>query len=174
MINRHVLFDRCMLWVFRTFGRPFFDLSVDSPDFETHLDAVWFNGPPLAGEGLYEFAVDSLGEDVDMQVRVLHYADRTAPLIIYNMGGGEAPFDSTIRRAFPDPLPINVVAVEAPYQRDKHQQQKAFAHLSNYIAMLAMTVKMNEQLLGSELFADAAVTMIAGTSLGGFVATATI
>lgn len=168
-MNRHIAFDKIMLWVFRTFGRPFFEASIQSPDFDTHLRNVSFENKRLMAEGIEEFTVRSLGATVGLRVRILNDCDPTAPLVIYNMGGGEAPFYSTANRMYAELPDYNVVVVEAPYQRDKQQLEASFSELNNYIAMLAMTVKMNEHILQSSQFKDASIRLIAGTSLGGFV-----
>ncbi|MFN3238693.1 MAG: hypothetical protein ACE37D_16750, partial [Pseudomonadales bacterium] len=170
MFNRHVLADKLMVWTFRNLGKPFFSDSLETCDFEEHLGAVHFDGPCLSTPGLYEYKVGSLGEDTTLQVRLLHKIEPDAPLLIYTMGGGEAPFDYTASRAFPEFCGVNVVAVEAPYQRSKQQLEAAFAKLNNYMAMLAMTVAMNEAILKAPIFSNCPQTMIAGTSLGGFIA----
>ena len=168
-MNRHILFDKTMLWVFRTFGRPFFERSIHSPDFDTHLRKVSFENKELQGEAMHEFTIRSLGETVGLKVRVVRYCNPTAPLIIYNMGGGEAPFDSTVNRMYQEPPDYNVVVIEAPYQRDKKQLEASFDDLNNYVAMLAMTVKMNEHVLQWRQFKDARIRLVSGSSLGGFI-----
>lgn len=169
-MNRHVIFDKIMLWTFKTLGRPFFEDSVKTSSFETHLANVTFAGPEIVGSGAYEFTVHSLGEVVTQAVNVLHYVSATAPLVVYNMGGGEAPYDSTVKRIYPEPDGFNVVAIEAPYQRSRQEIAHAFSELNNYMAMLAMTVKMNEHVLQAPVFVNARKKLVAGMSLGGFVA----
>lgn len=170
-MNRHILFDRVMLWTFRQLGTPFFTSSILSPTFEQHLPNVRVDSDDITRQGYQEFDVTSLAGPVKLKIHVLHPLRSGAPLVIYNMGGGEAPFDSTITRAYPasESTGVNVVAVEAPYQRSRRQIGEAFVHLNTYLAMLAITVRMNELIVQSETFRDCPIKIVAGTSLGGFV-----
>jgi hypothetical protein len=171
-MNRHIALDRCLLLTIRWFGKPFFTESICSMPFEDHLRAVRIHLPELQGTGYYDADVDTSVGRLPLRLHVLHASDASRPLVIYNMGGGESPFDRGARRIFPldQALALNVVAIEAPLQRSVRQLSKAFARLDNYLAMLAATVAMNEHVLQSTRFGSAAVKVIAGTSLGGFVA----
>lgn len=170
-INRHVLFDKVLLMTFRYLGSPFFSRSIDSPPLLDHLAAVTFDRNQIGDHGEFEFIASSLAPAVSVKVNVFHNAGALAPVILYNMGGGEAPYDGTIKRAYPaseDPG-VSIVAIEAPWQRDRAQLANAFEDLNTYMAMLAITIRMNEWLLRSDQFSRSPRKVIAGTSLGGFV-----
>jgi hypothetical protein len=171
-VNRHIFLDRCLLLAIRRFGKPFFTESISSSSFEDHLQAVRIHLAELKCPGYYDADVETLVGRMPLRLHLLHASQASHPLVIYNMGGGEAPFDRGARRLFPrdETFALNVVAIEAPLQRSVRQLSAAFARLDNYLAMLAATVAMNEHVLQSARFRGAAVKVLAGTSLGGFVA----
>lgn len=171
-MNRHILLDRAMLLTIRVFGQPFFSESVDSRSFDEHLQAVRIRLVGLDGPGYYDADVDTAVGPMPLRLHLLQREDETQPLVIYNMGGGEAPFDRTARKIFPPSRHggVNAIAVEAPLQRSVKQLSAAFARLDTYLAMLAATVAMNEHLASMAAFAGAEMKLIAGSSLGGFVA----
>jgi hypothetical protein len=170
-MNRHVIADRMLLFVINRFGKPFFSRSVESPPFEAHLAAVEVPRLEIHGTGLVEFTANTLAGKVNQRINVLHYNGNDAPLLVYNMGGGEAPFDHTIRKVYPPDAAteLNVVAVEAPWQRTKQQLAAAFAHLNTYLAMIAVAVATTEHVIRAQAFCSARTKLVAGTSLGGFV-----
>jgi hypothetical protein len=171
-VNRHILIDKCLLAAANRIGKPFFRESIDSPPFDELLEETRILMPEVAGAGYYASSAHTPVGTLDIRMHLMHAADRHAPLLVYNMGGSESPFDGGARRIFPikQTFAINVVAVEAPLQRSLEQLSSSFARLDNYMAMLAATVRMNECILRSDRFRDASITVVAGTSLGGFVA----
>ena len=170
-MNRHILFDRAMLWAINRFGDPFFSASTESPPFEEHLERLRLDPLDIGGAGLCEIGAHTLAGTIEERVNVLHYLGPDAPLLVYNMGGGESPFDKTMQRTYPPSAkpPFSVVAVEAPYQRTLGQLKASFAHLNTYLAMIATAVKTTETILQQDAFAGSAAKVVAGASLGGFV-----
>lgn len=170
-MNRHILFDRIMLWAINQFGEPFFAESIESPPFEEHLDKVRLDPLTIRGAGVYEINAHTLAGTIEEQFNVLHYVGRDAPVLIYNMGGGESPFYKTMGRTFPPSSnpSFSVVAVEAPYQRTVRQLKASFVHLNTYIAMIATAVKTTEAILRDDAFSGASAKVVSGASLGGFV-----
>ncbi len=171
-MNRHILLDRLLLLSANSFGDPFFSQSIESPTFKEHLDAVQLDSVTIDGTGYYEMDARTLAGTVKEQFHVMHFLGPEVPTLIYNMGGSESPFDKTMKKVYPlnSVTEINVVAVEAPYQRTIAELKAAFVHLNTYMSMIAVAVKTTELIVQSEAFRDAHTKLVSGASLGGFVA----
>lgn len=180
--NFHTLVDRSYLAVeavlgpivFRSLHRKIqFRESLESATLEEHLVGVKFELPPFNGEGHHEMVVDTLIGPLNTAFRVLQWLGQDHPTIIFHHGAGEVPFHSTFERLIPyrqTHVRANLVAVRAPYHRSKKDSLGAVRRLENWIAMMAVSVELVEKLLGSEPLSRTAGTLVAGYSLGGFIA----
>lgn len=162
--------DAALLLATRMMAR-FFGTSVATPSFEVHLSATKIVLPALEGVGTYRFPVSGLAEAHTGEIRIIHWKNANAPVLIWHQGGGERPYDLTISRMFPADraCDINVIAVKAPFQDSLSDANRYFAHLHNYVAMMATTVCVTELLLTQTALKQSQCKMVGGYSLGGIV-----
>lgn len=172
MLNRHTLADRAFLATSRLrLGEAFSEGAV-SPTFHEHLAELQFEMPPLTDGGSHNFTIESAAGPMEALYDVLLWADARAPTVIWLHKGGEAPFDRTARGVFVTERPIeaNVITVRMPFHRSRKDFRSGLAYLSRFIAMMAAGVEITERLVTSPALAQSAGVMVAGYSLGGFVA----
>lgn len=166
--------DRLFLGVARAAswrGGQYFREGAQSASFEEHLAAVSIDPPSLASEDVRELSAESRVGPLDCAVRVLRRGASDAPLLVWNHGGGEIPFERTIAQALAAgaPLAATVVAVRAPHHRSRADLFAGVATLERYVALLAVAVALNERVLRAPDFAGARRRVVAGFSLGGFI-----
>jgi hypothetical protein len=172
VLNRHTLADKAFLATARLrLGEAFSEGAV-SPTFHEHLDELKFELPPLTDGGTHPFAIESAAGPMEALYDVLTWADARAPTVIWLHKGGEVPFDHTARAVFVSdrPLEANVITVRLPFHKTRKDFRSGLAYLSRFIAMMAAGVEITERLVTSPALAQSARVMVAGYSLGGFVA----
>lgn len=125
----------------------------------------------LTGEGLYETPAQALVGRLDPAFRVAKWIGDGYPTIIYHHGTNENPFDRSFNSIFPpDKLdaPVNLIVVRAPY----NTSLKAFVHsigrLENYMAMLAVAVRMSAALVQA-CHERGGAAVVSGISLRGWI-----
>lgn len=171
--NRHVLYDSVLLGMMRliTMNRKYFEESIDSPSFEEHLKGVAFNLPDIDGEGIYELEAETLAGSMDAAFNIHSWKGSNKPTVLYHHGASEHPFDKSFKQMFPRKPPVNanLIVIRSPFHRKSSQELwGAATHLSRYIALMAVSVKLTEHLLSSPLISTSD-TVVAGYSLGGFI-----
>ncbi|MBS4032546.1 MAG: hypothetical protein KGZ63_14155 [Clostridiales bacterium] len=131
--------------------------SVDSPGFEEHLNNIKLTLPKFKGEGFYEVEAESLAGNLDPAFHVAKWLGPEYPTIIYHHGNNERPFNygATSKNSFKliflskkDMFDANLISLRAPF----HKQSMKFyldkiGKLSNFTAMLSVSVKMVEALV---------------------------
>jgi hypothetical protein len=176
-MNRHALVDRLFLAMARAAswrsGQYFRD-GFESATFAEHLAESELTLPSLgaARPGLELVARTRAGE-LDCGLLILRRPDDpTAPLLVWNHGGGEIPFERTLARALAsgEELGAHVVAVRAPHHRSLADLYAGVATLDRYLAMIAVATRLTECVLRAPELAGARRRVVAGFSLGGFVA----
>jgi len=176
-VNRHTLVDRAFLGLARAAswrsGQYFRD-GFQSALFAEQLAAVELELPALEGSRPErELVARTLVGELDCAVCVVQrHQDETAPLLVWNHGGGEIPYLRTLARALAagEKLPAHVVAVRAPHHRSRSDLFAGVATLERYVALLAVAVAVTERVLRAREFARVRRRVVAGFSLGGFVA----
>jgi hypothetical protein len=176
-VNRHSLVDRAFLGLARAAswrsGQYFRD-GFESAPFAEHLAAVELALPTLeSSRPERELVARTLVGELDCAACVVQrHEDETAPLLVWNHGGGEIPYLRTIERALAagEKLPAHVVAVRAPHHRSRADLYVGVATLERYVALLAVAVALTERVLRAPELARASRRVVAGFSLGGFVA----
>lgn len=168
----HGLIDRTALYVGSRFMRKYFREGVDSPSFRQHLDHISLELPLVDAEGGYEVRAETLAGRLEAAFRVAQWPGDHYPVIIYHHGASEIPFDYGFRRIFPSeklPVKVNLLLVRAPFHRSLKDFQQGIRTLSNVVAMLAVSVYLIEKLLLCCRERGISQTLVAGTSLGGFI-----
>lgn len=171
-MNRHVIGDRLFLTLIGVFGKPFFSESVETAPFSDHLAAISMDLPGLEWDGSFvPVPMEGLAGPMEAGLRVICRGAPGAPVVIYHQGGGEIPFDRTVRAAYPqdESHDVTVIAVKTPFQTTQEELKARFASFDNYVAMIAGVVRLTEALIRSPQLSDAACKIVAGYSLGGFV-----
>jgi len=174
-MNRHAWTDRIFLGIARAASwrrGQYFREGADAASFDAQLGAVSLTLPSLASGTSWDLRAATRVGELDCGLRVLQRAAPDAPLLVWNHGGGEIPFERTISRALAagPPLPATVVALRAPHHRSRSDLFAGVATLERYVALLAVAVALNERVLRAPAFRDARRRVVAGFSLGGFVA----
>lgn len=168
--HRDALFDRAFLLGLRllTHRRRYFRDGVDSEPFEAHLEAVDANWSPITGVGTHESPVATLAGPLRAAVSVRAWHGPEAPTLVWHHGGGEYPYDTIFEGVFPDPAATgaNLILVRAPGHESRGGVLRVGARLSSYLATLAVAVTATDHVRS---VVDGR-TVVAGYSLGGFVA----
>lgn len=163
--------DRLLLLGTRFFTAPFFRDSLETARFDAHLQSIRLEVGSFDGPRFYPIQARTLAGPLDIGFRILHWGGEGAPCVVHHQGGGEQPFDRIIRGAYPssDTVQWTVIAAKAALQENLKQQNSAFAHLHNYVAMIAASVMLTETLFRSYWLSPSKVKVVSGYSLGGFV-----
>lgn len=156
----------------------YFSSSVDSPSFAEHLAAVELDLPLIQGEGYYEIPAISLAGPLDPAFQIAQWRGSEFPILIYHHGNNERPFDygaaskNTFKNIFlakKDSIPANLIALRAPYHRSLKDYSKEMTHLSNFMAMLAVSTVLVDSLVRLAHERLISPIVVAGISLGGWV-----
>lgn len=146
----------------------YFREGIESATIAEHLDNISVNLPEITGKGLYEFKAKSLVGDLETAVKVARWKGTNYPTIIFHHGAAEDPFDYSFNHIFPlkeSDIPANLIAIQAPFCKSFKDFLTGIKTLENYVAMLAVSTKIVEELVKL----CSGKTIISGVSLGGFV-----
>ncbi|MCI4643188.1 MAG: hypothetical protein MRY64_00215 [Hyphomonadaceae bacterium] len=171
-MNKHVLGDRLLLTLIGALGKPFFSQQVETAPFAEHLAGISIDLPDLSlDDVLIAVPMEGLAGPMEAGLKVICRSAPDAPVVIYHQGGGEIPFDQTVRAAFPAGRDqgVTVIAVKTPFQTTQQELRERFVDFNNYVAMIASVVRLTEALIQSPDLSGAACKIVAGYSLGGFV-----
>jgi hypothetical protein len=181
MMNTHVLVDKltvnsaaAAVKDFRFFGD-----GLESADLAEHIEAVKLKAPALNGEGRYELEAESLVGTLDPAFMVARWLGAGYPTILHHHGNNERPFDmgmasknsfKNIFLASKPPFPANLIALRAPYHTDLRIYMKEVRRLDHFAAMLAVSVRLVEELVQAVRAKTGSEVIVTGISLGGWVA----
>ena len=167
----HAGVDRLYVAVMRHVIPPLFRDGSSSPLLEDHLAAVELQVPALAGDGRYKVTARTIVGDVSAGFRVRLGPRAACPVLIYHHGLGEIPAGRNIGWILPRrrPLEAHLVAVRAPFHRHHIDCLRGLASLGRFVAMCAVSVTLIEALRATFVARGAEGSLVAGTSLGGFV-----
>ncbi|MCB1319965.1 MAG: hypothetical protein KDK34_06920 [Leptospiraceae bacterium] len=174
----HAWIDQMVFGLGRTLNadQRFFRNGTTSPDFDRHVAAVRFFGPLTITPGLHELEVETLAGTMHPAYRVYHWYGDTVPTLIYNHGASQVPFDAIFVSIFDDevisqPLPVNLIVIRSPYHRYSRTELNAgAATLNGFLAIMAVSVRLTEELIQTIRARGVPTVEVAGISLGGFVA----
>jgi hypothetical protein len=180
-MNKHIFFDNLTASVGAMVAgkKKFFTNSLQSPSFEEHVAAVELEFPQIAGEGIYEVRAKTLVGNLDPAFRVAQWKGAEYPTIIYHHGNNERPFDfkksskNTFYNIFintKDTVEANLIVVRAPFHNSSLKQyQDTMVDLSNFTAMIATSVRLNEEIITAVKKISTGPIVTSGISLGGWV-----
>lgn len=152
---------------------PVFRRGITSPPLSGHLAAVDLSVPPLtAGPRRYSLPARTLVGDLQAGFTVRPASRASSPVLIYHHGLGEIPYDHTFRLIFRRPMPADahLIAIRAPFHRNHVDCCRGLATLSSFMAMCAVSVALIEAVRLAFVARGAQGAIVAGTSLGGFIA----
>ncbi len=144
-----------------------------SADMPAHLAAIELDVPPIVGVGLYEVRGRSLAGEVDPAFRVAQWRGPGHATILYHHGTSENPYDMSFRYILPFrkvEIPANLIVLRAPFNRSFRDFAASIARLENYVAMMATSARLVEELVRRLHDQGAGPVVVSGTSLGGFIA----
>jgi hypothetical protein len=126
--------------------------------------------PELKGPGDYPVKAQSQAGDLESLIRIVQWRS-AKPTLIYHHGTAEKPFDASFRRMFPagGETDANLVAVRAPFHADPKAFNSHMQKLSNYAAMMAVSVQTIEHVVTFARGHGATKVVVAGASLGGAI-----
>lgn len=180
-MNKHIFFDNLTASVGALIAgkKKFFAKSIQSPTLEEQVAQVELTIPSIEGEGIFDVKFNTLVGDLDPAFRIAQWKGSEYPTIIYHHGSNERPFDfkKTAKNTFyniflngAEKVDANLIVVRAPFHNCplKHYQEK-MVELSNFTAMIATSVKLNEEIIQQVKKASSQPVITSGISLGGWV-----
>ncbi len=171
-MNIHGLIDKVALGLGAKFMPKYFRDSIHSQGFAEHLQDVSLVLPEITGEGDYELSAGTLVGELQAAFRLAQWKGKSCSSIIYHHGASEIPFDYGFRRIFSlkrGNIPLNLFLVRAPFHGSMKEFQQGIRTLANFVAMLAVSVRLIEQLVQYNKMHSTGQVLVAGTSLGGFI-----
>jgi len=157
----------------------FFERSVESKSFKSHLDAVQLDPLPGPSLGPHEVPASSLVGRVDPGYLVYRWQGSSFPTIIYHHGNLERPFEMSgnAKNTFRTVLAVgtreieaNLLVVRAPFHRMAVREYlQRMGRIENFVAMLAVSTALVEQIVRECREGGCRQILVAGISLGGTV-----
>ncbi len=180
-MNKHILYDKLIVQIgSATIGRDrFFSQNIESESYAEHLNHISLEIPGIE-EGFHEVEAQTLVGTLDPAYYVMQWNGKGYPTIIYHHGNNERPFDfrkfakNSFKKIFVDvkkPIEANIIAVRAPFHKESFRAyQKKITCLSNFVAMLATSVKLIGQIIDNiKRHSNHSKVLVSGISLGGWV-----
>jgi hypothetical protein len=180
-MNKHIFFDRLTTAIasLATGKNKFFANSMESLSFEELVKDTQINLPAIQSEGTYITEAITPAGKFEAAFKVEQWLGSEFPTIIYHHGNNERPFDFgkmakntfykilVLQKEF---IKANLIVVRAPFHDCslKHYQAQ-MTKLSNFMSMIAVSVKMNECIIQKLKEKSNAPVVTTGISLGGWV-----
>ncbi len=164
--------DRLHVAVTSRLAPPMFRHGIASPSLQEHLAAVQFELPRLTAARRYRLTVRTLVGELEAGFQVRRGPRPELPVVLYHHGIAEMPYDKSFRGIFPARLcpSAHLVAVRAPFHRSWLHLFAGLTTLSRFLAMCAVAIRLIEALRQALSSQGARGSLVAGTSLGGFLA----
>jgi hypothetical protein len=164
--------DRLYIGVMRRLMPPVFRHGSVSAPLREHLAAVELQMPPLGVAGQYSLKARTAVGELQAGFRWRPASTAARPVLIFHHGLGEIPYDHTFRWMFRrgTPADAHLVAVRAPFHRSYIDCCRGLASLDRFLAMCAVSVTLIEAIRRASVERGAQGSVVAGISLGGFVA----
>lgn len=180
-MNKHILLDNITAKVGALIAgkKKFFANSLQSQPFEELVATAELEFPKMEGEGIYDVKAKTSVGELDPAFMVAQWMGSEYPTIIYHHGNNERPFDfkksakNTFYNIFintKDKVDANLIVVRAPFHNNSLKQyQNSMVNLSNFTAMIATSVKLNEEIIKEIRRISSESIITTGISLGGWV-----
>lgn len=178
-MNRHVARDRISVAAaaLKSGRNKFFSRSVDSPAFPELLEEISLTAPEITGEGQFDLVARLPARQLDPAFFVAQWPGKNFPTILYFHDLGERPFNfhrwtkNTFRRIFlgADPqVPANLIVARAPFHAlPKPLLARVLGEMSAFTAMLAVSVRLAENLVFYLRKRGSGRILLSGIGLGG-------
>jgi pimeloyl-ACP methyl ester carboxylesterase len=151
----------------------YFSESVESASVVEHLGGVRLDMPDMHGEGEYQVVANTQVGKLSATIRVVQWRGREFPTVVYHHGTAESPTDTSLKFILPyhrSDIAANLILVQAPFHGSTREFWRGVARLDRYTAMVATSVHMVEAAVRYAREQGSPRVLVAGTSLGGFVA----
>lgn len=172
-MNVHGLIDHLALIGGARFLPKYFRDGYQSPPFSAHLAEVELSRPPREMQEEHEeVKARTLVGELEGGLRRVQWKGAAYPTVIYHHGANEIPCDYGFSRIFPlqrQDIAANFYLVRAPFHRSVKEFMSGIRTLSNFVAMLAVSVRIIQEVVQDNLQQGVPVIAVAGTSLGGFI-----
>lgn len=164
--------DRLHVAITSRLAASIFRRGTTSPSLREHLEAVRLDLLSLTTARRYTLTPHTLVGELEAGFQVRRGSRPDLPVVVYHHGIAEMPYDKTFRGIFRPHIPVeaHLVAVRAPFHRSWLDLIPGLATLSNFLAMCAVAVKLVEAVRRMLVESGARGSLVAGTSLGGFIA----
>ena len=159
--------------------RKWFRESLESQGFADLIDCVQLTVPEIKGEGFHELEAAMPQGTLDPAFHVAQWLGHEHPTIIYHHGNNERPFNygmgskNTFRAVFLSrrhEFRANLISLRAPFHAGSMKQYlDKLRRMSNFTAMLAVSVKLTEALVNHLKDNGSSPVVVSGISLGGWV-----
>jgi hypothetical protein len=179
-MNKHIFVDRLSIHIasLMTGRRKFFSKNLQAHSFEEHLHHIDLRVPELIQEGEFELKASTFSGELDPAIKIVQWLGYDFPTIIFHHGNNERPFDfrsdakNTFYQIFmrwPRRIPANLILVRAPFHNGKlRNYQDKMTDLNNFMAMLAVSVRVIEGIVKQFRRRSQKAVLVAGISLGGW------
>lgn len=158
--------------------RKYFAESTHGASVAEHLADLSVERPSVSREGVQELRARTRVGVLDPACLVARWCGPDRPSLILHHGNNERPFafDRTAKNVLgrailtPEPPDVNVVLLRAPFHAASlREYMGAMGSIDRFIAMLATSVELAEQVIRSLRAAGSPQVALAGVSLGGWV-----
>jgi len=179
-MNVHILIDRLVSYIgaVLSINKGFFSESTESEGFPECLKKIELEIPDIS-KGLHELTARTPAGEMAPAFYITRLKGKDHPTIIYHHGNNERPFDfgrfskNTFKNILADsrhPVQANIIAVRAPFHNSSTKEYlEKIKHLSNFVMMNAVSVKLVEKLVQSLRKDFRPPVLVSGISLGGWV-----
>jgi len=171
-VSIHGIIDQLAVGLGAKFMPKYFREGFESQTVSEHLENMKIDLLEIEKEGDYEILTDTLVGRLNPAFRLAQWLGEAYPAVIYHHGAAETPFDYGFKRIFPykkEKISANLYLVRAPFHRSMKDFQQGICTLANIAAMLAVSVRLIEELVQANRQKGVEKILVAGTSLGGFI-----
>ena len=171
-MNIHSIIDNVSISLGSLFISKYFRDGTKSSDIKEHLDSTIVKLPAINGEGDYKVSSETVNGKLDAFFRIAQWKGDKYPTIIYHHGASEIPFDFAFNKIFSiknNNIKANLILIRAPYHASRQDFKAGMSTLNNFMAMLATSISLIEELIVFLREQDIQKIAVAGSSLGGYI-----
>lgn len=146
--------------------------GTESPDLWAQIEAVTLPECDLTAPGMHDITASTCVGGLAAAVRVIRCPDPAAPVIIYHHGALE--YDASFRRIFGrrPTIRAHLALVRAPFHAGILDYLQGAGSLARYTAMVAVSVRLIEEIVKQFRLSAPGRIHVAGISMGGLIALA--